>query len=59
MRYGTGMLGKMYMNAMDMDMELRGTVNMIFGSQLSIEVFVASLSDQAVGGRAVPKTRFK
>lgn len=59
MRYGMGVLGKMYMNAMDMDMELRGTVNMIFGSQLSIEVFVASLSDQAVGGRAVPKTRFK
>lgn len=35
MRYGMGVLGKMYMNAMDMDMEveLRGTVNIMFGFQ--------------------------
>ena len=35
MRYGMGMLGKMYMNAMDMEMEmeLRGIVNITSGSQ--------------------------
>jgi len=57
MRYGMAMLAKMYMNAMDMDMELRATVNITLVSNIVIEAVRTSLSERVLRGRGVPKLR--